>query len=107
MKHAFEQTNFAPISHDAFLSVNGSIEQTTNETHGAPSITVAQETCVDDNGDHGENSVRICRVHCKINRLTNFGSLNYWLEVAFMKYNNNNNNNLCKDRGAHFGLGGL
>ena len=30
----------------------------------------------------------ICRVHCKINRLTNFGSLNYWLEVAFMKYNN-------------------
>ena len=34
----------------------------------------------------------ICRVHCKINRLTNFGSLNYWLEVAFMKYNNNDNN---------------
>ena len=34
----------------------------------------------------------ICRVHCKINSLTNFGSLNYWLEVAFMKYNNNNNN---------------
>ena len=34
------------------------IEQTTNEAHGAPSITVAQETCVDDNGDHGENSVR-------------------------------------------------
>ena len=25
--------------------------------------------------------------------LTNFGSLNYWLEVAFMKYNNNNNHN--------------
>ena len=35
----------------------------------------------------------ICRVHCKINRPTNFGSLNYWLEVAFMKYDNNNNNN--------------
>ena len=34
------------------------IEQTTSVAHGASSITVAQETCVDDNGDHGENSVR-------------------------------------------------
>ena len=34
------------------------IEQTNNIVHGASSITVAQETCVDDNGDHGENSVR-------------------------------------------------
>lgn len=34
------------------------IEQTNNVNHGSSSITVAQETCVDDNGDHGENSVR-------------------------------------------------
>ena len=39
----------------------------------------------------------ICHVHCKINRLTNFGCPNWWLEVAFMKYNNKNNNNNNND----------
>ena len=37
------------------------------------------------------NSDRICRVHCKINRLENFDSLNKWLEKAFIKDNNSNN----------------
>ena len=31
-----------------------------------------------------------CHVHCKITRLTNFGSLNYWLNLAVCMYNNNN-----------------
>ena len=30
-------------------------------------------------------------VHCKITRLTNFGSLNYWLNLAVCIYKNNNN----------------
>ena len=38
-----------------------------------------------------------CHVHCKITRLTNFGSLNYWLNLAVCIYNNNNNNNNNND----------